>query len=285
MRWWIPTFYLAEAIGRVKRHDAGDGAIDGIARRRRHHLHSRQHQLLDLGMRPGEFLGVEQRQNDVQTLLGIRGHQLGALDQLHRDFGRRHRRFGTARSGASKDDLRHLVGMTQCEFLRDHAAHGNAEDLGLGDVERAQQIACVIRHLLDGVGALGFVAHAGAAIVEVDALEAGQHRERRQPCDAGHAESHDEEQRFAIAESIVVEVDRSGLDFRHDAGLLEVEKKSGATDFRPRPKNIIRRLCQPSPHSYLSQQGETFEESSEAQAIFRMLSGCCSLGSTPGAIS
>src|SRR5208282_5235332 len=59
----------------------------------------------------------------------------------------------------------------------------------------------------------------------------------------GHAESHDEEQRFAIAESIVVEVDRSGLDFRHDAGLLEVEKKNRARPISGRAPRISSGVC------------------------------------------
>ncbi len=106
-----------------------------------------------------------------------------------------------------------MVGVVDDQRLGDHAAHGDAHDVGLGDAELCEQAGGVVRHVLDRVGRrrrvpreeghdvghpLPLGRQATVPVVEADdevATVAQARDEALGPRDELRAEAHDEEQR------------------------------------------------------------------------------------------
>src|SRR6266446_6941014 len=99
---------------------------------------------------------------------------------------------GTA-AGATKDQAASAGWICECEFLRDHSAHRDSEDMRARGLRLVQDCGDIRGHLCERERLVGLVALAGAAVVDHENLEARFHQLQKglAPSAARAAESHD----------------------------------------------------------------------------------------------
>src|SRR5260370_29562334 len=95
--------------------------------------------------------------------------------------------------GASEDQTASAGWVCECEFLRDHSAHRDSEDMRARGLRVIQNRGDIRGHLCERERLVGLVALAGAAVVDHENLEARFHQLQKglAPSAARGAESHD----------------------------------------------------------------------------------------------
>ncbi len=107
----------------------------------------------------------------------------------------------------------HTRGMPQRDLLGDHAAHRDAAHVRTGDAEHVHEPHGVVGHHRRGVGSVGRVRLADAAIVEGDhAVLRGEGGDLQAPREVIAAEAHDEHERVAGARLDVKHLDVADAD-------------------------------------------------------------------------
>src|SRR5258708_33530087 len=131
--------------------------------------------------------------------------------------------MGAARSSTTQNQRTHAFRILQGEFLRNHTPHRNTEymrALYLGGIEDG---GCVRGHQCHGINAWGYVALSHAAIIQSDrAIDLSQHRAGAMPHVGWIAQAHDEQQRFARA--LFIPVNLGALIFNKWHRSLRVPK-------------------------------------------------------------
>ncbi len=132
------------------------------------------------------------------------------------------RAAGTHDAGEAERALRRSEG----QALRDHAAHGGADDVGLGNAQRVQHAERIVGHVLHAVGwvdgqaqamldrgqqhvgrtqMVKVLTEANVAVVQPNDAMACVHQalhQRARPGDQLHAQAHDEQHRYACATGV-----------------------------------------------------------------------------------
>src|SRR6202007_428831 len=124
--------------------------------------------------------------------------------------------MGAACSSTTQNQRTYTFRILQGEFLCNHAPHRNTEymrALHLGGIEDG---GCVRGHQCDGINAWGYVTLSHAAIIQSDrAVGLSQNRAGAMPHVGWIAEAHDEQQRFARALFIPVNLGTLIFNKRH----------------------------------------------------------------------
>ena len=187
-----------------------------FGRRRRQHGCDHQQHVADAGVGLHPFPREQERQLPVDPRGGVhRSHSPYDGDQLVENLGLAHRRVFSAAHRAAEDERTNLLGMTERQLLRDHAAHRHAVDVGVVDAETVEEACGIVGHLHDGVRAARPIALPRSAVVVVDGAKAAEERDRPEPGLARHAVPHDEEERFTLPRLVVVDLHAIDRRIRH----------------------------------------------------------------------
>ena len=119
----------------------------------------------------------------------------------------RQQRFFSAAVGAAQDQAFDPLRMTQSKLLGDHAAHRDAENIGLLDPQMVQQAGGIIGKHRHGVRSIRLLALTHPPVVKGNRPEGpGKAVHIPVPADRADGEAHNEEQRFTLALFFVVQL-------------------------------------------------------------------------------
>ena len=121
--------------------------------------------------------------------------------------------------GAAEGQAGDPPGMTQGKLLGNHAAHGDAENMRLLNVQAVEQPGRVVGKHRHRVRLVRLVTLTHAPVVKGDGAEGlGKGRDIPVPADRADGKAHDQKQRLATAVFFVVQRNPVGLEMRHGSG-------------------------------------------------------------------
>src|SRR4029077_6249434 len=149
-------------------------------------LHADSHILVDALARGGSV--IDERDDG---LLGFFRSEVAAHKSLQRGRFGLHG-MGTARRGAAKNQRAHAARILKRKFLRNHASHGDAEDVRTLHASSIHSGGRIRSHQCDGIDAWRDIALAYTTIIESDgAITVGENRAAAMPHVGGIAEAND----------------------------------------------------------------------------------------------
>jgi hypothetical protein len=121
------------------------------------------------------------------------------------------------------------------DFLGDHPAHRGATDVRLPNPELLEQAESLSSHPGDGVGDIGRIALAGAAVIQRDdPVLAGEGRRLKRPGRVVATPAHDEHQRLGARGTSLLIEEADAVD--GDLGHGELSERESCPSHQPSPQ-------------------------------------------------